>query len=115
VEDLYKHLEVIAANSRDMSKSKAPTNNSVQAHAVRVQEKPRKGKCFEYEKNGECTKKDCKFSHEKLPASVAPSNTPKTEVKEESKKQKGPGKTCFKCGETDHMANKCKYNGVCPY
>ena len=42
VEDLYKHLEVIAANTRDMTKSKAPTNNSVQAHTIRVQEKQRK-------------------------------------------------------------------------
>lgn len=113
VEDLYKHLEVIAANSRDMGKNRTPTNLSVQAHTVRVQQdKPKKGRCYEYEKNGECSKKGCKFSHEK-PSQPAPS-APKADVKEEPKKS-GPGRVCFKCGEADHMANKCKFNGTCSH
>ena len=89
-ETLYKHLEQISANSRDVGRVKGNSQSlpEVQANATMMQanatmvQKPggdnkkqssaKKGMCFDFVKTGVCTRTGCKFSHEtQKPSSAA--------------------------------------------
>ena len=110
--DLYRHLEQISANNRDLSRGPNQTQNDVsttQANTVTVDSKPAKQRiCFDFSKTGTCARVNCKFAHEKKGSQA----TPPAAVQA----SKGnPPRVCKKCGSEAHEAKDCKFAGKCSW
>ena len=117
-ENLYKHLEQISSNTRDMDRqmrSSTPREQNVQANVAKVQAKQNqqsKNVCFDFQYKGVCSRVDCKFLHE-------PKNKPSVDASTQEAKQKDenrPEVQCQKCGNSSHSTKQCKnIVGKCSY
>jgi len=122
VDDLYRNLETISMNNRDVGRSPQAPNDFVQAHFVDAKKNNNNKKpnvCFKFQKTGECTKKDCRFSHEKPNGEAKPTSTTTQSSSSNSQtssqeKKEGPPVQCAKCGDR-HPTNKCKWKRACSY
>lgn len=108
-DELYKHLEQVNSNNRGVSIQPQPQlEGSVHANTVKV-----KGKtvspCFSYRDSGVCSRKDCRFSHNK---SESKSDAPYSSKPADS--ASAPASLCGKCGEK-HATKFCKFAGKCSH
>jgi hypothetical protein len=129
VETIFHHLELVSANSRDLQGGVAtgPRNFNQQPNrsdgvvanvANASANKPTKKICFDFSKNGVCTRQNCKFAHEAgggvTPGGQKPKQRPPTHsVSMQEEKKNTSGAQCSKCGNEGHVPKDCKFNGKC--
>ena len=100
-EELLEHLRkqhLLARELKGVNGGRAPKPSKVEANEMVSKTGKAVGVCYDFQTETGCSRKDCRFRHEKIPASAK--NRPK------DRERSGVGR-CMRCSKDGHRGSEC--------